>query len=87
MQCKKDSLGLDIGLPDFNIWRSEKYGVEGCTAKNLAGCGADEDSDRSPMDSNFNYIGSGNLPIETVDVIDSIDFNIWLKGYFAHRTQ
>lgn len=81
--CKKDSLNLDIGLPDFNIWLGEKFG--GCNPTNLTGCGPDEDGDGNPMDTNFNFTNSGNLPVEPNPIIDSIDFNIWLRGYFAHK--
>lgn len=82
--CKKDSLGLDMGLVDFNIWRGESF--NGCSQSNLAGCGAEEDGDTtSPMDADFNYPGSGNLPEQTTAVVDIIDFNIWRNGYFAHK--
>ena len=81
--CKKElSNGVmaDVSLIDFEIWRKEKFA--GCSQNNMPACGTDEDGDGSLMDANFNYTGSGNLPIETTAIIDLIDFNIWRNGYF-----
>lgn len=79
--CKKDPLTQkDITIIDFEIWRKEFFTQ--CSKSNLSGCGTDDDLDGSLMDSDFNYTGSGNLPVQTDPVVDLIDYNIWRRGYF-----
>ena len=73
--------GRSITLVDFEIWRKEKF--DGCSQNTTNACGIDEDSDGSLMDENFNYTGSGNLPVEVTSVVDIVDFNIWRNGYFT----
>ncbi len=80
--CAYDGSGKqNVALSDFEIWRKEYY--TNCSAADQLACQTDEDGDGSAMDSNFNFVGSGNGNELANGVIDLIDFNIWRKGYFS----
>lgn len=80
--CKADAGGKAITLLDFEVWRKEFFG--GCAAANPTGCGTSDDGDNNPMDANFNYSGSSHIPVD--QIVNTIDFEIWRKGYFETGT-